>query len=721
MTFFSCVVRMIQRRPQAYIGLLLNSMITSSVIFVFASFLFHPQLPLSRAFVENLFWITFYILVFCSFFSVFYSMATLYRERQKQFGTLILLGIKSRQLRIMLALETMIIGCFSVLWGVAFGMVVNGGLGFLIESLFEYIALDFHFSFEALGITVASSLAIFLLAALVMPFLVRNRKVIQLLQSKRRMDDKPEPPVGFLRVLVSFLSLGIVVTICLFLPVDMNIGFDKFPDSLQYIFPFCVLLTFVGAYFFYRQGSVALARWFRWNRSFSWRGIRLLWIGNMAHRLRDNSRFFWFFSMLLLSVFLSTSVVVALVKGVTEFTAGVEKQNPAPAPLFIYRLGEEDRISPEAQGRSQRMDQILLHRDSGLKRVDSTPVVRLDKGNPVLIKNPMESGEYEKYERLQSKKAEALAKGDRSFLEGHTEFLTISVGDYNRVMEAYGGALLRSLKPNEAVALGSKQGAALNPLPRGLGAAEVTIPSLEKQPAPVCPPSGCFMRGSRIGMYVVGDKVYSKLLDSRDPSIRKFRDANYMSGQGKMNPQIFQALGKANSLHSNDPNNSPEMMGSVIHDGSQKYQDKLIIAIFLFAMLIVCLVFVSIAGNFLLLRIYTDMEDQQQQFHNLLRIGFSIPNLRRSITVQIAYVFFFPLLLAVFLASCALYYGVRFTGLSVSLEMGEEIGREIGDKISSVTLFSSLQVMAVFLGVQMIMFLLARLWILRTMEKRTTG
>ncbi|WP_223127899.1 ABC transporter permease [Pasteuria penetrans] len=719
MTFLSCVIHMIQRRPQAYISLLLNSIIISSVLFAFSSFIFHPQLEIFRFFSEFsllVFWVMFYILMFCSFFSIFYSMATLYRGRQRQFGIFLLLGMRPQQLRVLLSIETMIVGGFSIVFGVLFGVVLNLGLVSFIRSFLEYVPLGFHFSFGSLGITTASSLAIFLLAALVMPFFVRSQKVVQLLQGEKRVDDRPEPLVGLFRVLASFFSLGIVVAICLFSPVDA--GFNEFPNSIQYIFPICVILTFVGVYFFYCQGSVALAKWFRWNRSFSWRGMRLLWIGNMAYRLRDNSRFLWFFSMLLLTVFTSVSVVVAVVRvWIPYSTVGGGKQQQNLASLLIHRhLVEEGRIGSEAQRRSWRMDQILLHSDSGLKRVDSTPIVRLDKKNTGLIKPPVKPEEHEKYKEIQDKKRGALARGDRSFLEEHTEFIAISVNDYNRIMEAYGGKLL-SLTPNEAAALGSRQEKNLNPLPWGLGTARITVPDLDQQPSVLFPPLGYGTHGE-MGVYVLGEGVYSKLLASRDPSIRKFWDAHYVSRQGEMNSRIFKALGQAGLLYPNDKYPPEKIRGSsIVYNGMNKHSDEWIVFFSLSAVLILSLVFVIIAGNFLLLRIYTDVEEQRQQFHNLLRIGFSVRHLQKSITVQMSCVFFFPLLLAVLLTSCALYYGVRFA--RHSFPVGK--GKEMGDEILSVALFPSLQVIVVFLGVQAIMFFLARLWVLRAMGERRTG
>ncbi|WP_149452861.1 hypothetical protein [Pasteuria penetrans] len=76
------------------------------------------------------------------------------------------------------------------------------------------------------------------------------------------MDDQPEPSVETLRVLVSFLLLGIVIAIRLFLPTNIS-TIEVISLGIPYITDICTILTFVGAYFFYRHGSVALAKWFR--------------------------------------------------------------------------------------------------------------------------------------------------------------------------------------------------------------------------------------------------------------------------------------------------------------------------------------------------------------------------------------------------------------------------------------------------------------------------
>ncbi|WP_149452737.1 ABC transporter permease [Pasteuria penetrans] len=760
-TFLSCVVCMIRRRPQPYLGLLLNAIVISSVIFAYASFMFHPQLQMFKDTMESMFEFMFYVLMACSFFSIFYSLLTLYKGRQEQLGTLLLLGMEPKQLRIMLASESMFIGFCAVIFGALLGVVLNLGFESFTTTFIEYAQLDFHFSWGALGITVASSLIVFLSASIVMALFVRNQKVIQLLRGKRRMDDKPEPPGGSLRALVSFLFLEIVFSVLFFLPLDT---FGKFPDSVKFIVPIGTVLTFVGSYLFYRQGSVGLAKWFRWNRSFSWRGIRLLWMGNLAHRLRDNSRFFWFLSMLLLILFTSVSVVVALFKevdikvttdgdtGNTGITLDTSKspeteQGMREAPLLIYRfLGGEGEGDCRAHKSFQSMDQILRV-DGGLLRVDSKPLVLLNRENPILSRfgfsenrgpggsgdlSPREEAsakEFKKYVSLVGEKERALKEGStkgQRFLEEHSEGIYWSERDYNEMMRKYGGAPL-SLADDAAVLLcqaetGDCSETTLNPLPAKFGVrkwdrltqGKLMLPPLKYH---LHPSADTLVEGF-VPQWVVGKQVYDHI--SRQSDVKKVQDVSYISAQGKVNSQVLGVLSSASMLDRKDPGhvsgdkNSRGASGHIVYNRISEYNIKWVIVLVLLSLLIISLVFVFIAGNFLLLRIYNDMEDQQQQFFNLLRIGFSMYQLQRSIIIQIALLFSLPLLLAVILTAGALYYLVRSLEYLVPLSVGQE--GEI-DALSPMVSASG-QVIVVFLGIQTIMFLLACLSVLYKVRKR---
>ncbi|WP_187820491.1 FtsX-like permease family protein [Pasteuria penetrans] len=715
MTFLSCVVCMMKRRPQAHMGLLLNAVITLSAIFAYTSVMYHPQLQI---FKENMVIIesgsVFYILMFCSFFSIFYALATLYRGLQEQFGTFLLLGMRPRQLQMMLSLEAMIIGCCSVVFGVLLGTIWEWSLLRLIGSIvgnfehFTYFTLGFHFSWKALGITVAFSLAIFLLAAVVMPFLVRNQRVVQLLRSERKMDDKPEPPIGFLRAIVSVLFLGSSVAFCFFLPIDMNLGFNEFINFFPYVLSIWAVFTFVGSYFFYRQGSVALAKYFRWNRDLSWRGIRLLWMGNMAHRLRDNSRFFCFFSVISLFIFTSASIAVGTVmdiKRVENLNAGKGKEAKI-APFLIHRLGKEGYVSPDALKSSRSIDFLLR---SGLSRVDSKSLALLNEAGSLF-------SNFEENELLKEKKQEALRKNDRSLLEKYSQGIYMSITDYNEILKGYGKKQL-SIDADTAVALCytencSGEGMALNPLPGLFGANKVERLNRMELWHPDPDQEGM------IPQWVLGDRVYARA--SQYPGIQKLWDVNYVSPQGKVNFQMIKALIQAKSLIPGVGFHKPGEVVSndIVYNEAEEHERQLGSVLIVISTLLIAFVFIVIAGNFLLLRIYTDVEGQRQQFFNLLRIGFSMHHIRKSITIQIALMFFLPLLLSVVLASGAIYYGVRFLVHYISLTNGVDVGIRVGPKILSLMTLATGQVIAVFLIAQVVMFFLARFLVLRTMKGR---
>lgn len=146
---------------------------------------------------------------------------------------------------------------------------------------------------------------------------------------------------------------------------------------------------------------------------------------------------------------------------------------------------------------------------------------------------------------------------------------------------------------------------------------------------------------------------------------------------------------------------------------------KWIQVMFFISTLIAAFVFVTIAGNFLLLRVYTDLEGQQRQFRNLLRIGFPFRHLQRSVTIQIAWLFFLPVILAVALTACALYYGLRCAErLFADMSGPEEMATQALDLMTSSVLFATSAVGAVFIALQVSLFLVARAWTLRAMKRQ---
>lgn len=142
----------------------------------------------------------------------------------------------------MLLIETVVISCCAIVLGVLMGLALSPGLLFLVEQVFPLIELHFYFSWEALLFAAVFPLFLLVLTAVITPFLLRRQKIIQLLQSERRLDDKSEPPMGFLRSMLAVFFISTLAAICLFFPVDLGLG--------VHVLNIIIFLTAMGVYFF---------------------------------------------------------------------------------------------------------------------------------------------------------------------------------------------------------------------------------------------------------------------------------------------------------------------------------------------------------------------------------------------------------------------------------------------------------------------------------------
>ncbi|WP_187820293.1 FtsX-like permease family protein [Pasteuria penetrans] len=691
MALFSCLFRIIRRRPQAYIGLLFNEFISMAVVFAYTTLLYHPRLQILLQGTDMYTEITFPALSLGVLLStsapIYYSLTTLYRSRQSQFGVFLLLGIKPRHFLTLLLLETVIVGGCAVIGGTVLGIVLSLGLLFFLGKTFEYMEFPFYFSWTALADSVIKSLLLFIVLAIFVPFFVQRKSPIQLLQSGKRMDDQPDFFPGSLRAIIAVLCFVFLFAICFFLPTDIGWG-----ASVFWMLYACFFLAIVGSHFFYRQSSLYLASFFRWKKNFSWKGIRLLWIGDMVHRLRDNSRFFHKFSISLMVLFIFSGVGVALMQWpVKEIVRMMGGTVPQVESALLYHLGEESTIDSGVEEKLKYMDRILLR--EGLIRIDISSLIIINEDEKI----------NNEHRLMDDQRREVLQKGNRTtHMRHHQGGLFISLGDYNRMRKASGKTIL-SLDHDSAAVL-CEQKTCLDPeipmnsIPGKLGVKEVQY---WKRMGLIAPPKHV----GNVPQWILGDRVYEKALQY--PGVQKFLDANYLVPERHMHmsPKLFEVLVKAQSL---DEENRFGSWRDQIGDQSSdsfiysevvaRYRPILLGILYLISLLITGPIAVISAGNMLFFRVYNDIEDRRQQFKNLFRIGFSIYDIQKSFYIQIIFILFLPTLLASFLTFCQIYYGARLLEHWLPMEI------EIGNKL----FISTGLVIFIWLALQVAVFLPAR-------------
>jgi len=175
-TFRQFAINNVIRNKRLYAAYFLSSLFTVMVFFTFAIFAFHPAFFDGSIRGEVLYGMAIAggIIYVFSFFFVLYSMSSFLQSRKKEFGLLMMQGMSTRQIRLMVFMENMLIGFFATLSGILLGLVFAKAILLLAENVLVIDeALNFYFPLWAILVTFVSFIVLFLFISLFVSFILR--------------------------------------------------------------------------------------------------------------------------------------------------------------------------------------------------------------------------------------------------------------------------------------------------------------------------------------------------------------------------------------------------------------------------------------------------------------------------------------------------------------------------------------------------------------------
>src|SRR5690625_2935513 len=226
MTFRQFVIKNVTRNKRLYAAYFLSSTVAVMVFFTFAMFAFHPAFSSGDINEDALFGMAVagVIIYVFSFFFVLYSMGAFLQSRKKEFGLLMTQGMSMRQVRFMVFLENIILGIFATVAGVLLGTLFAKLILLIAENvLIIEETLYFYFPTYAILLTFGSFIVLFLVISIFVPFILRSKKIIELIKSDKAPKQEPKPSIILtilsLLLLISSYSIAVYVFVIIVIRV----------------------------------------------------------------------------------------------------------------------------------------------------------------------------------------------------------------------------------------------------------------------------------------------------------------------------------------------------------------------------------------------------------------------------------------------------------------------------------------------------------------------
>ncbi|MBW8350661.1 ABC transporter permease [Bacillus sp. IITD106] len=579
MTFRQFAFNNVFRNKRTYAAYFLSSMFSVLVFFVYAVFAFHPALKnINSNVAVGLHFAEGIIYVF-SFIFVLVSMSAFLKSRKKEFGLMVMHGMTNMQLRRMVFLENVFIGFFATVFGMLIGVIFSKMILLAAENVLNLDeVLPFYWPVNAVVLTFVAFLLLFITISFFTVSILKGNKLVDLIKGSAA--PKKEPKASIVLSILAILLIGIGYAGAL-IANGLQVVVAMIPVTIVVI---------IGTYFLFTQVSVFTINRLRKSKSFFRRKTNLVVMSDLAYRMKDNARAFFFVAIVSTVAF---SAIGTLVGFRTMMTADLFKNNP-----FAFEYTSEEGNGLETK--------------------------HIQK-----IKNELETLPYK----------EASVDIKRMISKSDSYSVTSQSG-YNQLLAMLGkDAEQVDLKENEALLLFYES--ALDMEPRVNGQDTITFGDLvleqkEALPTNVFPSYRNFL--------VVSDDVFDQM---KNFEWKQTYYAFYIK-DWKQSTEAGKKLSK--EIEQFDPEGKYEYFSLAYtwHEINQMYGAVLFIGLFIGA------VFFVSAGSFLYFRLYADFEDEKRKFSAIRKLGLTDKELSKIVSIQLALLFFVPIIVAVIHGAVAL-------------------------------------------------------------------
>ncbi|SFX13368.1 putative ABC transport system permease protein [Thermoactinomyces sp. DSM 45891] len=626
MNFRQFAFNNVKRNRRAYSAYFLSSSFAVMIFFAYALFIFHPELAKSSLGDQAKMGMiaAAYVTFAFSFLFVLYSISAFLKIRNKEFGLLTILGAQRKQINKLIFLENILIGFASIVTGILGGLLF-AKLFLLYGSNVVETDLSFYLPAKAIGLTIIAFSALYIVISFLTLFFIRQKRVLELLMGTSK--PKKEPKAHILLVLTSILLIGTAYYLL----------YRNFNTILL-----ALTLGILGTYLFFTQFSVYMMRLLKKNRSFFWKGTRMLWVSEMAYKIKDNARMFFMITI----VTAMASVAIGLVQSFDYMGKDSYKDIPFAVTFDVPK--EYKNWKTDMQKIDQELDRARVKYD---KVIAKSTTIQVDENRSANVIN--ESSYRQLAKSLGLKAPNKLKSEEAIYIAPKSDKQKIQVGQkvskyqiVERVNKRMTGYLPLLVVNDEAYQQIQANSVKEKDLSEGISV-YYSIPAWSGEKPP--------------------------LSNSDQVEISKKIEKGFMSKDGYVSTRA----------------------GSYIEF---KHSTSLLSFICIF----IAAVFSLATASFLYFKLYTDLNQDQRIYHMLSKVGLSTSGMRRACTIQIAMLFFIPLIIA---------------GLEALLSL-QILNKDIlGHLPIWEMLTPSLISISGFFAVQLIYFLIVRVLYLKQLDK----
>ena len=330
------------RNNQFYLPYLLTNIATVAMFYILAYLSFDDTLASfpSANNVQVMMGLGCIVVGIFSTILVFYTNSFVMKRRQHELGLYSILGMETRHIARLLRVEALFLGLFSLVCGLAAGIILSKLMLMLLLKLLHFpVSLGFSISIVGIAMTTVLFTVLFLLVLLHNLIQLRRAKPVELLRSSSV--GEREPKVKWLLALVGIVTLvaGYVMANTIQSPLE----------ALTRFF-FAVVLVIIGTYCIFTAGSIAVLKLLRANKHYYYKPQHFTTVSGLLYRMKQNA-------VGLASICILSTMLLVTVSTTVCLYLGVETSLKESFPRDInYTISLDERQTAEDAVKTMEKD-----------------------------------------------------------------------------------------------------------------------------------------------------------------------------------------------------------------------------------------------------------------------------------------------------------------------------------------------------------------------------
>lgn len=545
------------------------------------------------------------LIIFVAVF-IWYSNSFFTRKRKKEVGLYSLLGVRKKQIGMMLFYENFLMGVLALLAGIALGSVLARFFVSLLMKVMGYDAItSFSISPEAIINTTIVFMIITLITSLHGYRLIYRFKLIELFHADQ--EGEQEPKASWITALLSLVFVGAGYWLAL-----QNLLQSKVWAAMGYMLtPLVILITvIIGTYLLFSTLTVTLLKLSRNNKNRFWNGMNIISISQLLYRIKGNAR-----TLTIIAV-LSATTLTAVGTAYSFYYSNASNASLANPNSMMFISGDGET--------TQRIDELIASSsDHELLYHATVPVLEVDADVSGL--DSAYSHDMQTYSAISNQDFNELAK-----LQGRKETMELT-GDeaaaldpvyYEGISPAYVGSKVKLIQNNQEH--------------------DITFKELKK--------FSVLNMGTVYSTIVLSDELFAKLeKETKSLSLEAYGISN--QDQAKQLTEDMEGVlseEAAFASYYQDYARGMESSGLLIFMGG-----------------FLGLVFLTATGSIIYFKQLTEANSDKARYRILSKIGVNKREVRKTIAQQVLFIFALPLIAGIAHCSVALIALSRFLNMNL--------------------------------------------------------